>query len=60
MCKGKERGINSSFSRSTAQEGVLPKGDTFLANVREIGQLGLIEKCLSTDKHRGRVYSMFR
>lgn len=44
----------------TAEEGVLPKDDPFLAYDREVGQLGLVEKRLSADKDRGSVYSKFR
>lgn len=44
----------------TAEERVLSNSDPFLACDREVGQLGLAEKCLSTDKDRGRVYSKFR
>lgn len=44
----------------TADEGMLPKGDAFLSNDGQVGQLGLIDKCLSTDKDRGSIYSKFR
>lgn len=44
----------------TAKEEVLPKGDPFLSKDREVGQLGLLEKHLSTDKDRGSIYSKFR
>ena len=60
MCKRRGEGIQSSPASKTAAKGVLPKGGPPLVSESEVGQLRLLEKCLSIDKDRGSVCCKFR
>lgn len=60
MCKRKGRGDSILPCLQTATKGVLPKGGPPLVSESEVGQLRLLEKCLSIDKDRGSVCCKFR